>query len=528
MTLETKMEIVRELQGEKSQRIVAEKFGVAKSTVGDIWKYRQKIEDCVLSSESLVFAKKRCIVRDPKFELVDAACWKWFCQQRSKGAPVSGVLLQEKARVFFAKLYLDADPESFKGSTGWLRKFNLRHGIKNTALRGEILSANMSAVGPFREELQKLVESEGYSRDQIFNADETGLWWRLTPSSSLNSAGKTRAANFKKAKDRVTLLACANASGTHRLPLMLINKSRKPRCFKHIDMNNLPVHYYAQNKSWMDCRLFTEWFHERFVPSVRKFCRDKGIEEKALLLVDNAPSHPSSATLHSEDGRVKTLFLPPNTTSVIQPMDQGVLDPCKKRYKRKLLSHIIMENESPHLSVPEILKKVTLKDVVYWISAAWNEASNDSLSKAWKHLLPESDTPETSEDSTPSNEVCSDMVDMAAPLGPDVQEAFAEWFDSDSSDAGHQIIEDDEIVADVLAQGNSDNESEEEEAMEDCRSVTPHEAFNALETSLLWLESQNTDPAHLLLVKKWRDTAARMRQESLRQTSITSFLYRTE
>ena len=281
----------------------------------------------------------------------------------------------------------------------------LHHGIKNTALRGEILSADMSAVGPFREELQKLVESEGYSRDQIFNADETGLWWRLTPSSSLNSTGKTRAANFKKAKDRVTLLACANASGTHRLPLMLINKSQKPRCFKHMDMNNLPVHNYAQNKSWMDCRLFTEWFHERFVPSVRKFCRDKGIEEKALLLVDNAPSHPSSATLHSEDGRVKTLFLPPNTTSVIQPMDQGVLDPCKKRYKRKLLSHIIMENESPHLSVPEILQKVTLKDVVYWISAAWNEASNDSLRKAWKHLLPESDTPETSEDSTPSNEV---------------------------------------------------------------------------------------------------------------------------
>ena len=89
---------------------------------------------------------------------------------------MSGVLLQEKARVFFAKLYPDADPESFKGSTGWLRKFNLRHGIKNTALRGEILSADMSAVGPFREELQRLVESEGYSRDQIFNADETGLW----------------------------------------------------------------------------------------------------------------------------------------------------------------------------------------------------------------------------------------------------------------------------------------------------------------------------------------------------------------
>jgi hypothetical protein len=373
MTLETKMKIVCDIQSGSSQRFVAEKFGVAKSTVGDIWKDRHKIQDCVSSSESLTFAKKRCIVREPKFDLVDVACWQWFCQQRAKGAPVSGVLLQEKARVFFEKFYPDADPETFKGSTGWLRKFNLRHGIKNVALRGEIMSADESAVDPFREELQKLIESEGLSRDQIYNADETGLWWRLTPSSSLNSTGRTRAANFKKAKDRITLLACANAAGTHRLPLMLINKSQKPRCFKHMDMNNLPVHFYAQKKSWMDSTLFSDWFHKHFVPSTRKFCRDKGIEEKVLLLVDNAPSHPLSAALRSEDGKVTTLFLPANTTSLIQPMDQSVLDPLKKRYKRKLLSHIIMENESPDLSVPDILKKVSLKDVVYWISASWND-----------------------------------------------------------------------------------------------------------------------------------------------------------
>ena len=99
---------------------------------------------------------------------------------------MSGVLLQEKAHVFFPKLYPDCDPEAFKGSTGWLRKFNLRHGIKNSTLREEILSADLSAVDPFREELQRLIESEGLTRDHIYNADETGLWWRMTPSSSLN------------------------------------------------------------------------------------------------------------------------------------------------------------------------------------------------------------------------------------------------------------------------------------------------------------------------------------------------------
>ena len=149
------------------------------------------------------------------------------------------MLLQEKACSFFAKLHPDADSQSFKSSTGWLTKFNKHHGIKSVQLRGEILSSDLSAVDPFREELEKVIAEEGYSRDQISNADETGLWWRLTPSSSLNSGRTTRATNFKKAKDRVTLLACTNASGSRRLPLVFINKSAKSRCFKHMDMSSL-------------------------------------------------------------------------------------------------------------------------------------------------------------------------------------------------------------------------------------------------------------------------------------------------
>lgn len=45
------------------------------------------------------------------------------------------------------------------------------------------------------------------------------------------------------------------------------------------------------------------------------------------------------------------------------------------------------------------------------LPAAWNEASTDSLVKAWKQLLPESpDTPELSEDSTRDDEGWSDVM----------------------------------------------------------------------------------------------------------------------
>ncbi len=102
LTLEKKLNIVKKLEKGISQRAVGEKFGVAKSTVADIWKDRVKLSAATSSSESPAFyCNNSCIVRPPKFQLVDEACWKWFCQQRSKGAPVSGVLLKKKLGVFF-------------------------------------------------------------------------------------------------------------------------------------------------------------------------------------------------------------------------------------------------------------------------------------------------------------------------------------------------------------------------------------------------------------------------------------------
>ncbi len=51
LTLEKKLEILKKLEKGLSQRVVGEKFGVAKSTVADIWKDRQKIINAISSSE---------------------------------------------------------------------------------------------------------------------------------------------------------------------------------------------------------------------------------------------------------------------------------------------------------------------------------------------------------------------------------------------------------------------------------------------------------------------------------------------
>ena len=100
----------------KSQSCVSTIEKAPKSTT--VWKQREKIECQVSSSDCLALAKKRCIVRKGQLDKLDKACFTWFMQQRSKGAPVSGPLLQEKALQLFPTIYPDSNAESFKASSG--------------------------------------------------------------------------------------------------------------------------------------------------------------------------------------------------------------------------------------------------------------------------------------------------------------------------------------------------------------------------------------------------------------------------
>ena len=80
-----------------------------------------------------------------------------------------------------------------------------------------------------------------------------------------------------------------------------------------------------------------EWFHRNFVPEVRRYLQDQELEFKVLLILDNAPGHPESIHQVALEMGVEVVFLPPNTTSLIQPMDQGVIRTFKSYYTRRSL-----------------------------------------------------------------------------------------------------------------------------------------------------------------------------------------------
>ena len=91
----------------------------------------------------------------------------------------------------------------------------------------------------------------------------------------------------------------------------------------------------------MNTHIFSKWFEGVFILNIRKHLVHRGLQPKAVLFV-GAPAHPYATTLMSRDEQIKAIFLPPNAMALIQPMDQGVLEAIKRRYKICLLRSLLM------------------------------------------------------------------------------------------------------------------------------------------------------------------------------------------
>lgn len=113
------------------------------------------------------------------------------------------------------------------------------------------------------------------TNNQIYNADESGLYWKLLPTKTFVSSDEKMAPGRKLAKDRLTFMVCTNASGTHKVKLLVIGKAKKPRSFKQDFV--IPVNYRHSKSAWMNAYIFKDWFHNCFVPEVSLFYYDQHI-----------------------------------------------------------------------------------------------------------------------------------------------------------------------------------------------------------------------------------------------------------
>ncbi|GIY25674.1 tigger transposable element-derived protein 1 [Caerostris darwini] len=207
----------------------------------------------------------------------------------------------------------------------------------------------------------------------------------------------------KPMKDRLTLALCANASGDCKIKPLLVYHSENPRAFKShkILKEKLQVMWRSNPKAWVPRKFFVEWVNLVFGPTVKKYLQENNLPVQALLILDNAPAHPPNLEddILEELKFIKVLYLPPNTTPILQPMDHTNLT--------------LREFWKDHFNIAICLQI---------IDQAWLGVTTKTLTSAWKKLWPEAVAERIYEELEPGVSVEEEIVSLGKSMGLEVEE----------------------------------------------------------------------------------------------------------
>ena len=401
ITLDTKLSVLKKSDEGMRVKDIANLFGLAATTVVTIKKDKDKIMNSTKSVTPLS-AKRVTKHRPLIMEEMERLLSLWvddMCNR--KDSPMTNQSLQEKALSLYEDLATqeafapgpsgggDGNPQpAFTASKGWLDRFRNRYNFHFVTQSGEAASADKAAAQAYLPVLLDIIQEGGYKPQQVFNIDETALYWKRMPKKTAISREEKKAPGHKASKDRVSLLLGGNAAGDLKLKPVLIYHSENPRALKGQVKSTLPVIFRSNRKGWMNRNLFQDWFTHHFCPVVERYCASNNLSHKALLLLDNAPGHPANLSDLSDQVRVE--FLPKNTTSLLQPMDQGVIATFKAYYLRRTFRKMVTAVDAdPNLTIIQFWKGFNIKNAIDTIADAWDEVKDSNMNGVWKKVWPD-------------------------------------------------------------------------------------------------------------------------------------------
>ena len=134
-------------------------------------------------------------------------------------------MLQEESLKIKERLK-DGSLDSFTASSGWLYRWKVTYGIRETCITGEADDVSIPTVVSWIERIPELVRV--YKLEDIWTMDELGLFFKLLPNKGLIEKVKSKK-RTKKAKALLTVAYFVNADAQKVDEPVIIWKSKKPR-----------------------------------------------------------------------------------------------------------------------------------------------------------------------------------------------------------------------------------------------------------------------------------------------------------
>ncbi|UYV62158.1 hypothetical protein LAZ67_1008067 [Cordylochernes scorpioides] len=287
----------------------------------------------------------------------------------------------------------------FKASSGWLDGFKERNKISFKTICGESGAVNLQVAEQWKNNLRELIQDKD-ARD-VFN-----------------------------------------------LPLLMIGKAVNPRCFKNVKTK--PVDYANSARAWMTSYLFEKWL----LNLDKKYTKEK---RKFILFIDNCTAHNSIPPMEN----VEVIFFPANMTSVIQPMDKGVIKNLKHFYRRFLVENI-STGDSEALKI-----KLGVLQASRLCKKAWDQLTSETI----KHCFKKAGFVKKEEDEENADDIIAETMPSVDGWEDVISNPTISYDDFLNVDAVCGEITDADIIAEVLNHNIEKQDGDEASGDEDESSV---------------------------------------------------------